>query len=64
MSVPMRSVQAAGSSLCVVDVGAPLRALPHLYGRCASAVAQEVADVILVDLYKADLQEARCMLSA
>ena len=55
MPVPRQSLQALGSSLRILYVGAPLRALPHLDGRCAGAFPQEVTDVILVDLYEADL---------
>lgn len=57
MPVTRQSLQAVGSSLRVLYVGAPLRALPHLDGRCAGAVPQEVTDVVLVDLYEADLHQ-------
>ena len=64
MPVPRQMIlQAAWSSLSVLNVGAPLRALAHLDGRCAGAVPQEVTDVVLVNLYEADLQEAQRMLS-
>lgn len=46
-------------SLGVLDKGAPLGALSQVYWRKAGAVAQQVADLILVDLYEADLQAPR-----
>ena len=48
--------QEAERSRGILQVGAALRAFAHVNGRVVLPVAQQVPDVVLVDLHKADLQ--------